>query len=274
MELKDLKSSRKFSLLQYGETGTGKSYRAAQAVHFGPIFIFDFDNKIQSVFEWFEDKPELLNNIHYETFADAGGSSTGCLRTYAKLREMWTMVRDGKFPYSTIIWDSWTAWESLYMNQVMASNAKFERMTTQIYKDEKSGKTESISTPQMADYRIHAHNQQQFITELTTFPCNVIVNAHIALKEEEHTGRIERGMAAAGKLSKLLPKFFTEVHRTFVDKGQYRVQVRSDTMWPCNTRLQKVDQSGTIDCAIQHLKPMAMIKSPITNQTSEEKSNE
>lgn len=257
--LKDFKAQQRFTLLQYGETGTGKSYRAAAAVAFGPIYIFDFDNKIQSVFEWYKDRPDLIERIHYDTYADHGGTIDSCQKVYLKLQEFWAMVRAGTFPYATIVWDSWTAWEQVYLNQVIKSNPKFERMGTEVYTDPATKTKQYIYTPQQADYRIHAHNEQQFITELTHFPCNIIVNSHISVKQDESTGKIERGMAAAGKLAKLLPKFFTEVHRCFVDGKNFRCQIRSDTMWPCNTRLQ-VPDSGTIDPDIKHLAPFAMQK--------------
>lgn len=259
--LKDLKPFKRFTLLQYGETGAGKSMRAASAAIFGPIFIFDFDNKISSVYEWYKDKPTLLDNIHFETYADHGGKISGCQRAYAKLREFWSQISEGAFPYATIVWDSWTTWEMLYMNQVMASNPRFERMSTEVYKDPKTGKSELIACPQKADYRIHAHNQAQFITDLMHLPCNIIVNAHISIREDEHTGKLEYGMAAAGKLSKHLPKFFTEVHRCHVQKSLYRIQVKSSSQWPCNTRLKSgISDDGMIDNDIELLRPMALTK--------------
>jgi hypothetical protein len=241
--LKDFHEVQKVNIIQYGEAGTGKSIRAASAHVWGPVFFFDFDGKISTVFEFYKDDPETLSRIHYETFTDAPSA-------FAKL----VALQKDPGEIKTIVWDSWTAWEQFYLRQVMLENPGFKRMRVNI-----AGGT--VTVPDQADYRIHAHCQWEFISLLTATPTNVIVNCHVQVKMDELTG-IDRGLQAAGKLSKVLPKYFMEVHRTFVRENEYAVQVKSDSDFTCNTRLRNVPTNGVVGADLSLFSTMALRASP------------
>lgn len=241
MKLSEFNERKKVQIIQFGESGTGKSIRAASAHTWGPMYIFDFDGKVSSVFEYYKDKPEVLEKIHYGTFDNTGDA-------FKKLEE----IRKDPGPYVTVVWDSWTAWEQLYMRDVMKSNPGFKRMKVNIG-------AQDITVPDMADYRIHGVCQSEFIPALTSMPTNVIVNCHVQVKMDELVG-IDRGLQAVGKLSKTLPKFFPEVHRTIIKSGQYVAQIGASSDWPCKTRMKNLPSGGIVTGDLDTLKDMAMVK--------------
>lgn len=250
-QLSNFHESKTLKVLEYGETGTGKSIRAASAAAFGPLYIFDFDGKVSSVYEFYKDRPEILENISYDSYVD-GPKPVACTAAHKKLREIWETCQKGPPPYATVVFDSWTAWEQYYLSQIMDTNPAFKRMKVT------PGGGITVTVPDQADYRIHAHAQSTFLPQLLSLPMNVIVICHVQAKSDEITGRIDYGIQAAGKLMKTLPKFFGEVHRTFVENGRYAVQVRSDGRFPANTRLRDIPSSGIVDGDIGIFADMAL----------------
>ena len=257
----------KLDILMYGETGTGKSIRAASAAVFGKVFIFDFDLKFDSIKHYYNDKPEILENVSYESYADNLETPNACTRAYQKLKDIWKQVASGTCPYDTIVWDSWTEWEQMNLRQIMATNPGFKRMKANIG-------IGTVTVPDQADYRIHAHLQQTFLPQLLSLPLNVIVICHIATRVDEITGGIERGVAAAGKLMKVMPKYFGETHRAFVDpSGAYRIQVRGNHQFTAKTCMKNIPQDGILTPDLEPFRYMAKTHTSQAKHTSDSQTN-
>ena len=247
--LLDYSSRKKLRILQYGKTGSGKSVRAASMAKYGPVYIFDFDGKIGSLSSHFVDKPEVLKNVHYDEYTDKPGTITACLRVYAKLNELWAQCEKGECPYATIVFDSWTSWEQIALQQIMNSNLGFNRMQVNI-----GGVNELV--PSEVDYRIHAHTQWMLLPKLTALPLNVFINCHTIIRQNKLTGAIEHTLAAAGKLAETLPKYFEEVHRTVASEEGFRVQVKPSYEFACNTTLKDLPQDGIIENELTKFEPL------------------
>jgi len=235
MKLTDYKEIKRLTLLQYGEPGSGKSIRAASLAQFGPTYIFDLDNRIASVYHYFQQtNPEILKNLEYDTYTDVKAA-------YAKLNEI-----ANSQTYQTVVLDSWTAWQHLIMQEIIKQNPSDKRPTIQF-------EQQKIQNPMLQDYGIFSNSQHDFIIKLVSLPCNVVVNCHVGYKQDELTGAIHKGVEATGKISTVLPKYFNEFHRCFVNNGQFMVQVRENLGWPAKTMLTEVPANGIIPADIKLL---------------------
>lgn len=253
MKLENYTETKKLGILEYGESGCGKSIRSALAAKWGPVYIFDLDGKIGGIHEFYKNHPELLSakdlsNIEYDSYRD-------CDAVYSKLREIDRITTEtGKCPYVTIIFDSWTAWEDIVLAKIIQDNPGKDRKKMRTGPDLKH----VILVPTLEDYGIHATVQTRLLLELTGLPTNLILVAHIQSRKDEVSGGREIGIQAVGKLWKLMPKYFSEVHRCFVDRGAYKVQVRADALYACNTRLQNIPKNGEISSDLSVFNDMAM----------------
>lgn len=222
--LNDLKISENLRLLQYGESGTGKTVFATGFPT--PIHVLDFDNKISSAAAyWREKDPARLNDITYETYGptdERGTQAERCSNDLGKMR------KEGKFP-RTLVLDSLTTFSDEFMRYLMRINPGIKRMDTK-----------GAATPAMQDYQVAKLYFKQFIGQLLTLPCNVVVLAHIQMDKDEITGEILRTPMIAGKLSRELPIWFEEVHRSYVKDGKYMSQTKSDSRYQCRTQIPRL----------------------------------
>lgn len=218
----------KLSLLQYGESGTGKSIRAAEAAAWGPVLFLDFDGRSNSVKSFYAERPDLLSKIKFETLIDFDANKP---IVADKVYDIVNEINDGKIKIATLVLDSWTAWESYALNKVMATNPDNKRQKMGF------GKNKTISTPAKADYLIHSNFQKTFLMQLKALPVNLIINCHLLEEYVEETGEIIRGIQATGKLVKIMPNYFDEVHRTYADRAGFQVQTKPDGKWNAKTTL-------------------------------------
>lgn len=249
LRLSEVDDVKKLNLLQYGDTGTGKTIRAASAHRWGPVYFFDFDGKLLGLKSWFEDKPEVLSKIEFDIYMDViapGESTFAAEAALKKLNEITKDVRAGKCKYSTIVLDSWTGWEQSFLGMIVDRNNKTSRAKTEV----KITDDYAVQPPDMIDYRAHGQAQKEFLCRLLSLPLNVIINCHTKVSQDELTQQIDRGLAASGQLSKTLPKYFNEVHRTLVRNGKYVAQIKGDSLWPANSKLKQTDAYLEGDLAV------------------------
>lgn len=216
----------------YGESGTGKSIRAAQAAEWGPILFLDFDGRSNSIKSFYSDRPEMLKNIQFETLIDSDPNKPTVVD---KVYDIVNNISEGKIKIATLVIDSWTAWESYVLNKVITSNPENKRQKLGF------GKNRVVSVPGKADYLMHSHGQKTFLMQLKALPVNLIINCHLVEKYVEETGEVIRGVQAVGELKKIMPNYFDEVHRTFADRTGFHVQIRPDGKWTAKTTINKGD---------------------------------
>jgi len=234
---------RGLKLIQYGESGSGKSVRAAQFAQFGPIYFFDFDGKMDSLRMYLSAKqPTLLDKIDYDVYR--GQDLDIIERVNAKLKAIEESIKVGKPLYATLVFDSWSAWERTYFDHLLARFNSMggkgwgeARSTVQITKDEK------VILPGTADHQLKNRAFPEFVDKITSLPLNVIVNCH--LKE------VLKGpatIAASGEIAKTLPKYFNEFHYLYSTAlGQYKVRIKPNDEFLANSSRTDVGSSGVLD---------------------------
>lgn len=222
--LSDVKTSENIKLLQFGDSGTGKTVFATTFPT--PIHVLDFDNKISSAAAfWREKDPARLEQITFENYGptDARGTQAErCSNDLGKMR------KEGKLP-RTLVLDSLTTFSDEFMRYLMRINPGIKRMDTK-----------GAAVPAQQDYQVARLYFKQFIGELLVLPCNVVILAHIQVDKDEQTGEILRTPMIAGKLARELPIWFEEVHRSYVKAGKYMSQTQTDARYQCRTQIPKL----------------------------------
>lgn len=217
--LTDLKPDANIKLLLYGDSGTGKTVFACGWP--GPVHVLDFDTKISSAASYYAGQPQL-EQITYENYGPVDDKGTAAMKCNADLL---ALKKSGKLP-RTIVLDSMTTFSDEIMRYLMRINPGIKRMDTK-----------GAATPAMQDYQVARLFFKQFLTELINWPCNLVVTAHVQVDKDELTGEILRTPMLAGKLSRELPIYFSEVHRSFVREGKYWAQTKSDARYQCRTQI-------------------------------------
>jgi hypothetical protein len=241
--LTDVMKPSGMNLLQYGESGAGKSFRAARFAEFGPVYFFDFDNKIQNIKLGFGTKhPELLNKISFDVYR--GSDESVVKAVLNKITEIEKACAAGKPPFATIVFDSWTQWERTYFDHLMAKQPNLggkgwgeSRQTITVTA------TDKVTIPGTSDHQLKNRAFPELIDRITALPINVIVNCHV---KEPMKGPAT--IQASGETAKTLPKYFNEWHYLYsTGQGFYKVRVKANEDFLANTARTDVQPSGILE---------------------------
>lgn len=241
-KLSDLNPANQRKVLVYGDSGTGKTVFALSFP--GPTYVFDFDGKISSGAAYYAQDKERLNNIEYDTYSQSSQERPAA-RFEEKLREFEKLASEGKFPFKTVVLDSFTTFTEAMMREILQANPAIQR-------------TRSPTTviPAQLDYRIQNIHVKTLVNRVITLPANVVVLAHIKTEKDELTGRILNQPNAPGGLATYLPVVFEEVYRSFVDvKGNersYMAQTQADMQFMARSQIRGI--SPQIRMAFENLK--------------------
>lgn len=227
-KLSEMKAEENLKILIYGDSGSGKTCFACSFP--GPIYVFDFDNKVSSAASHLQGS-EQLNLIDYDSYAPVDAKGTSGEAANRKLGEL---KKDN--PYKTIVLDSLTTFGDEMMKYLMRINTGIKRPSTQ-----------GVQMPTLQDYGIARNFFKQLIQELLGFNCNVIVTAHVQTEKDELTGQILRSPMFAGKLAKELPIYFAEVYHSFVKDGKYMAQTKTDFKFNCRTQIRGMKPEVVLD---------------------------
>lgn len=220
--LTDLKPQENIKLLLFGDSGSGKTVFSTGWP--GPIHVLDFDNKISSAAAFWQGQAQL-NEITYENYGPVDSRGTSAERCNAAVGQM---KKDGKLP-RTLVLDSLTTFSDEVMRYLMRLNPGIKRFET---------KGAQVAAQQ--DYQVARLFFKQVLTELINLPCNIVVTAHIQIDKDETTGEIFRTPMLAGKLSRELPIYFSEVYRSYAKDGKYWAQTKSDARYQCRTQIRGI----------------------------------
>jgi len=220
--LKQLKPESQRKVLLYGDSGAGKTIYGGTFP--GPIYFFDFDNKISSLVAFGKQRPELqkkidADEIDYDVYAPVlGKPGDGGKRMNAKLEELHKQFEAGKCKYKTIVFDSMTTMVDEVIRYLIAQNPGIKR-----------GDTKVVTIPALQDYLMNQIFLIDLITTILKFPCNVLFTAHIERVKDKTTGELSYAPMFPGKLATKLPIYFEEVHRAYVnDAGVHCCQTKID----------------------------------------------
>lgn len=218
---KTLEKLAKFELLQTGDTGHGKTTRALTATRFGPVYVFDFDGKLQGALRDLSSEEKILirsDNYKFQTFDHA----------YKKLQELEALYAAGETPFATVVIDTFT---------MLNEKAYIKAMGKKLHKD---GAKASYD-----EWGVIGNCLLNFFNILSNLPCNVIINAHIA-KVEDAAGRQVLGVEGQGSFKNKIAKRVTDSHYLYFDMGKWFVRVLKSNSLPANSNIDKryIDSKG------------------------------
>ena len=177
MNLLDVKKTvkeKQLKIVQIGESGSGKTHRALSAIDFGPMFFFDCDNKLSNYASSEKLTEEQLSKIDFIT-----PQSTSEIIT--KLDELARMGDTIK--YATIVLDTFSRWNEMVVEEIY---------------NELGGK---MNIPGWTKAKMI---NARFLKKIFSLPCNVIINAHLAEKENA-VGEAGFTAGGSGSASQMLP---------------------------------------------------------------------
>ena len=216
-----LKDNKKFTLLQVGDTGHGKTTRALSATRFGPMFVFDFDKKLKAAARNADEKTlSLVSMAEYADFVKALSDAKALASEFDA----------GKKPFATICVDTYTALNELVYMNCLGKQAEAMNIKT--------------------DFSVWgnvAHQCNAFFNILLSLPCNLIVNTHVA-KTETVDGKQALGIAGKGSHGNSLPHKMTDTHYLFMALGKWKIRALKSESLPANSSVDAkwVDSSGCL----------------------------
>jgi len=224
MKLNELKTDENIKILLFGESGVGKTCFASKFP--GPTHYYDFDLKVGSVKSFTQDIGHITYDQYPASKTNPGEAGQRFNDDMGKLKQLAT---SGDFPYKTIVIDSLTTLSDRIMSYLMKSNPGIKRVITQ-----------GAQAPALQDYGVFRIFMKQFIAEILSFPCNVVMIAHIDIVKDENTGQLLRVPMLTGKLAKELPIYFEEVYYAYVEgegtTRKHMLQTQSDRKFNCRTQ--------------------------------------
>jgi len=182
-------------LLQIGDTGTGKSLRAADATRWGRVYFFDFDGKMKILADSLPAAQKAL--IDFDTYTDVESA----------IRFADSLLKD--CPYQTIVVDTISVF-----NELAEEHAKVKG------KIPIDGKLSYEGW----DYIRNLCNELYF-KRLHKLPCNVIVNCHVE-KSKDLEGKEVLAAAGRGSFINGLPRRMTDVQYLAFSGGKYVVKAK------------------------------------------------
>jgi hypothetical protein len=244
MELKDALKNRGIRLLQYGDSGVGKSIRASEAARWGKVQYHDFDEQTQNLASYLtEVYPERVDKIEVITYAGLPDA-----KKWERFDKTLTVLEAGTHDIKTLVIDSYTRFENVYFNFLASVYNPATGSFGTPRKTVKIGQGDELILPGTNDYFILAAAVKKITGRLKDLQVNVIVNAHVRDYIENRQQIVSQGtIQAAGQIRAFLPTEFTEFHRLFVDDyGKHRVQAKPSRYWLAKTSLTNIPQNGIL----------------------------
>jgi hypothetical protein len=199
MPIKLIKSDSSFlRLIQLGESGSGKSRRAADATRWGRVYFFDFDGKINNLMRMGHLTAEQADLIDYDTYTD----TSSAIKFAESLK--------ANNPYQTVVVDTSSIFNQLAEVEVrakkkLAPDAKFSY--------DEWGQVLGICNT-------------FFYMHLLPLKCHIIINSHVKTKEQADGTEI-LDAAGAGGFAVTLKQRMTDSQYLTKKGGKYLVQVKA-----------------------------------------------
>jgi hypothetical protein len=187
LDVKKAKREKQLKIVQIGESGSGKTHRTLTAIDFGPMFFFDCDKKLANYASSGKLTDAQLENIDYI-----------CPNTTAEIvNKLQEFSQQGdKLKYATIVLDTFSRWNELLVEEIH---------------EELGGK---MNIPGWTKVKMV---NAKMLKQIFSLPCNVIVNAHLAEKENA-IGELGFTAGGSGSASQMLPEFVDECHYLYIKR--------------------------------------------------------
>jgi hypothetical protein len=215
-KLIDMPSGDVLMTLIKGESGTGKTIMAVSYALSGPLYIFDFEDRMRSVANYYRQikRLDVIQNVEYDTYY-----------SFSKLRKKFQAIEQSPKGLKNVVIDSLTS----FTDRVLSNTKQFkgnEQATT----GQNVGRTVGeFRVNTLDDFNAESAAIQEFIVEhaliLKSMKINVIVNAHvIKVKEDSDEGpgktTIARYLMTGGKKSgQKIPGYYDEIYHTNIEPG-------------------------------------------------------
>lgn len=212
MKLSNLVPDKRISMLLKGSNGMGKTISACSFAVEGPIYVFDFDNRMLPVLTYFKKhRPELLDRVEYDTY-----SSHNANEFLNKLIEFGKDCR-----YTAIITDSITSLTASAINWSLGFRARGKR----------SG--EPMLIPDFDAYKVETSLVSQALDILKTLPCHMIFTAH-PLPSLSMSGsgssmtvsKVTSIVSYGQKVGAIVPGYFNEIYH-FARRMNFNTNINS-----------------------------------------------
>lgn len=211
-----------------GENGTGKSILAVSYALSGPTYVFDFEDRMRSVKNYYTNinRLDIVNNVDFDTYY-----------SFSKVRKKLESIESNPRGIKNVIWDSLTSFTDRAL-----SNTKDFKQDAQEKTGDKSGRTiGEFRVNTLDDFSAESAAIQEFVVEhaliLKSMKINFILTAHVIKVKEEGEGKqthIARYLMTGGKKAgQKVPGYYDEMYHTNIemgmsttDKPKYTVRTR------------------------------------------------
>lgn len=191
MNLLDVKKAtveKQLKIVQIGESGSGKTHRALSALQYGPMFFFDCDNKLANYASSGKLTDQQLEQVDFMV----PKSTSEILNQIAILEKAGESIK-----FATIVLDTFSRWNELVIEELIEKN------NGQPLRIQDWGTVKVINA--------------RFLKRIFSLPCNVIINAHLAEKENA-VGESGFTAGGSGSAAQMLPEFVDECHYLYIKK--------------------------------------------------------
>lgn len=226
-KLIDMPSGDVLLSLLKGENGTGKSIMAISYALSGPMYVFDFEDRMRSVANYYRQikRLDVIQNVEYDTYF-----------SFTKLRKKFQAIEQSPKGLKNVVMDSLTSFSDRAL-----SNTKQFKGNEQATSGQNVGRTVGeFRVNTMDDFNAESSAIQEFIIEhaliLKSMGINFIVTAHvIKVKEESDEGvgktTIARYLMTGGKKAgQKIPGYYDEIYHTNIEPGMSASQPPSYTI--------------------------------------------
>jgi hypothetical protein len=213
-KLSDVKSGDVFCTIIKGEHGTGKSILAASYALAGPTYVFDFEDRMRSVANYYRriNRSEIINNIEYDTYF-----------SFHKMRMKIEEIMKRPKLTKNVIFDSLTS----FTGRALSNTKDFKRQESAAANKQLGKVIGEFRVNTIEDYNAEAAAIQEFIVEkmliLKSLGINVILTAHVIKVKEEGEGgetHIARYLMTGGKkAAQMVPGYYDEIYHTNIKMG-------------------------------------------------------
>lgn len=207
------------SFLGVGDYGAGKTFSVRTMPK--PILIHSFDPGGTDAIDWLIDDPEepVFAETQFET------SDPENPKAYRKWDNRFQDLYGSGFfeGIETFVLDSLTNFGEAVMREQL----------------KKAGRVGQ--PPRQRDYQIQMLTLQDAVSMMVDVPCHFFMTAHIDLRKDEVSGKMETAPMVTGKLKTKLPSLFNEiwVYTTSQNSSgtQYTVKLAPDGYYKARSRL-------------------------------------
>jgi len=214
MQLNDQKLGDVFLALLKGESGLGKSIALASYASLGKMYIFDFEDRMRSVKNYYQriGRQDIIDNIEFDTYY-----------SFSKVRKKIEALQMNPKGIKSIGWDSLTSFTDRAL-----SNTKDFKQDSQEKTGQNAGRTVGeFRVNTLDDFSAETSAVKEFVIEhaliFKSMKINFILTAHVIKVREEGEGKIthiSRYLMTGGKkVAQIIPGYYDEAYHFNIEPG-------------------------------------------------------